>query len=279
MVNDARINNHLNPVDVHVIGGGALLQASVAASKMLNESKVSSSTLRYESLGTLRRYVKKRTNKHPNTAAYIIGLTGGIACGKTSIGARLEKLGAAVINCDQLGHRAYLPGTATFEQVVERFGSDVVSKEGTINRAALGAKVFKSSGELDALNGIVWPEIQRLALLEVDAAVERNDNCLTVCVLDAAVLLEARWEDVTDEVWVAVLPPHEAVSRVMKRDGRTKEDAERRIASQLSNQKRVDCAHVVLSTQWQPEETQLQVERAWSELQKRIKSEPPQHSL
>ena len=162
------------------------------ANKILDENKVSSSTLRYNTLGSLRKPPKKRSQQEQGGAAYVIGLTGGIACGKSSIAARLEKLGAAVVDCDKLGHKAYVPGTAAFKQVVERFGGEVVGEDGQINRPVLGAKVFgeNSLGGLEALNAIVWPEIERLATEEIAEAVKRNSGKRTVCVLDAAVLLE-----------------------------------------------------------------------------------------
>lgn len=151
-------------------------------------------------LGTLLASPSKRTSAHPE-GAYVIGLTGGIASGKTAIGKRLEKLGATVIDCDKLGHAAYEPGTATFAKVVERFGADIVDSSGVINRAVLASKVF--SGEhkksnLHDLNQIVWPEIERLAKVEIGKAVQANRPPTLpkpVCILDAAVLLEV-------SVWV-----------------------------------------------------------------------------
>lgn len=268
MVNDARIKNGLEPVSVHVIGGGVLLQASEGAGKTVNEAKVSSSILRYESLGSIRKAPGKPQAEQTPENAYIIGLTGGICCGKTSIAAQLEKLGAFVVNCDRLGHQAYLPGTDTFAKVVAHFGTDIVAPDGTIDRPSLGAKVFGAKGQLEALNAIVWPEIKRLAMAKISDAL-KDSTTLRVCVLDAAVLLEAGWEDMTHEVWVSIVPPEEAVERIVSRDGRSREDGRRRIDAQLSNQQRVDRAHVVFSTLWHRDQTQKQIEKAWKELQVR----------
>nr|CAB3232481.1 bifunctional coenzyme A synthase [Phallusia mammillata] len=276
VVNEERLKNGLNPLYVHVITGG-VLDTDVDLSKSTNESKVSSSTLRFAMLGTLLRAPNTRTStsNHPE-GAYVIGLTGGIASGKTAIGQRLAKLGATVIDCDKLGHKAYEPGTLTFEKVVKRFGSDIVDKSGAINRGILASKVFSGDDKktnLQDLNHIVWPEIERLAKIAITETVGQHQSQKLpkpVCILDAAVLLEAGWDKFTEEVWVSVVPPSEAVKRVMERDGRTEEDAENRLRSQITNAERVKKAHVVLSTLWAPEVTQKQVEKAWTLLSQRM---------
>ena len=163
----------------------------------MGESKFSSSTMRYELLGNLLKKPNP-SNDDAMKEAYIIGLTGGIASGKSSIAKRLRRLGAVVIDCDKLGHTAYEPGTETFEKVVKRFGIDIVSVSGHIDRKRLSDKVFSidSSGKrsnLDDLNAIVWPEIERLArerIAEAIASRSLKDSSKVVCVLDAAVLLE-----------------------------------------------------------------------------------------
>lgn len=124
---------------------------------------------------------------------YVIGLTGSIASGKSSIARRLEKLGANVVDCDKLGHLAYEPGTDTFTKVVERFGTDIVGSDGTIDRARLAGKVFtgdNKSENLSALNSIVWPAIEDLVRQTVIRNSKNSSN--QVHVLEAAVLIEVR---------------------------------------------------------------------------------------
>jgi len=236
---------------------------------VIKEDKISSSKLRYASLGTLR--VKPTRRDGRVKSRYVIGLTGGVASGKSSIAARLGALGACVIDCDKLGHQAYLPNTQAFRDIVTRFGDDVIAADGTIDRAQLAAKVFGNSDTsklaLNDLNAIVWPEIKRLALEKMTLS---DSNDMMVYVIEAAVLLEAGWTDMVDEVWCCVIPPQEAIKRVMKRDGRSEEQAEMRIKSQLSNEQRVAQSNVIFSTLWEREDTQIQVERAWKDLQKRI---------
>lgn len=178
---------------------GGLVSDDEGSESPTQESKFSSSTMRYQSLGNLRKNPNPRHDS-TLTGAYVIGLTGGMAAGKSSLAKRLCRLGAVVIDCDKLGHVAYEPGTETFKNVVTRFGSDIVSVSGTIDRKLLADKVFSvdASGKrsnLEDLNAIVWPEIERLARKQISEAIAKSSADETnkvVCVLDAAVLLEVR---------------------------------------------------------------------------------------
>lgn len=197
----------------------------------------------------------------------MIGLTGGSGSGKSSIARQLEVLGAVRIDCDNLGHEVYQPCTAAYHRVLEEFGSDLLNEDKTINRRVLGRKVFGNQERLRALTDIVWPEIALLVKNTISKAREEGKQ---VCVVDAAVLLEAGWTDMVHEVWVTIIPEEEAVSRITERDGVNTEDALRRLQSQWSNAKQVEHANVVLSTLWETEVTQKQVLKAWNLLQKRI---------
>lgn len=138
---------------------------------------------------------------------YIIGLTGGICSGKSTLCSYLETLGIPSINCDHLGHEAYKKGTQCFQQVVQAFGEDILTESGEeINRRALGAKVFASPVELAKLNGIVWPEIRRLILEDIQKHTEQGAKAI---VLDAAILLEAKWDELCHDVWVVIIPKEE----------------------------------------------------------------------
>ncbi|XP_070783038.1 bifunctional coenzyme A synthase [Enoplosus armatus] len=229
------------------------------------EEKISSSSLRSRLLGTLLTPPKDTSHLPP--LPYVIGLTGGSGSGKSSIARQLEALGAARIDCDKLGHEVYKPGTAAYHRVLEEFGSDLMNEDKTINRRALGRKVFGKQERLKALTDIVWPEIALLVKNRISKAREEGKQ---VCVVDAAVLLEAGWTDMVHEVWVTVIPEEEAVSRITERDGLNTEDAQRRLQSQWSNAKQIEHANVVLSTLWETEVTRKQVLKAWNLLQKRI---------
>jgi len=195
----------------------------------------------------------------------VIGLTGGIASGKSVVRQMLEARGAHVIDADLLGHEAYAPGSACHRDVVAAFGADVVAADGQIDRKALGAKVFgdATGGERKRLEGIVWPWMrgqmeQRLARLRADGE--------PVVVLEAAVLIEAAWDDLVDEVWLVAVPPALARERIIERNGLTAEQADARIAAQLTNEERARHARVVIENSGTLEELERRVDAEWQRI-------------
>ncbi|XP_074018787.1 bifunctional coenzyme A synthase [Numenius arquata] len=233
------------------------------------EEKISSSSLRQRLLGTLLRPPRQDPTlpSHP----YVIGLTGGTGSGKTSIARLLGHLGAFLIDADKLGHAVYVPGGPAYERVVATFGAEIVNEDRTINRKVLGAKVFGNQERLKSLTDIVWPEIARMVKEQIR---EADAQGKAVCVLDAAVLLEAGWQDMVHEVWTAIIPEEEAVKRIMARDGLSEEAARSRLRSQMTNSQRVEQSQVVLCTLWEPDITRAQVEKAWNLLQRRLAPPP-----
>lgn len=198
---------------------------------------------------------------------HVIGLTGGIASGKSTVTAFFRNHDVPVIDADLLGHRTYEPGTDTFAAVVSTFGNDLVAEDGTIDRRILGGKVFGKPEELKRLTDIVWPGIRRLASEELSEFETAGNN---LAVLEAAVLFEAGWEDLCDEIWVVVVEPDLAVERLASRNGLDPEAARARINSQLSNAERVSRAGVVIANNGSLEALNSRIEEAWSELQGRL---------
>ena len=227
---------------------------------------MSSTASRRRDLGKLLRPVVRRP-RSDIAKVYVIGLTGGIASGKSAIAKRLEKLGAEIVDADKLGHSAYEPGTEAYEEILKSFGEEVLNSDRTINRRHLGSVVFSDKERLRELNSIVWPKIMTKIREQIKDAEKKGCR---VCVIEAALLLEAGWDEAVDEVWVSVVPALEAVTRMKDRSGMTEEEAEKRLESQMKNKDRVRRANVVLSTLWEPECTQRQVERAWNGLVERI---------
>ncbi|XP_060704801.1 bifunctional coenzyme A synthase [Hemiscyllium ocellatum] len=228
------------------------------------EEKISSSTLRKRLLGSLLVPPKKNLKIAP--APYVIGLTGCMGSGKTSVRQYLQKMGATTIDADQLGHETYKPGGAAYHRIIQNFGQDILLKDGTINRNALGKSVFGNNAMLKRLTDIVWPETAILVKQKIDdAGVEGK----AICVVDAAVLLEAGWIDMVHEVWLLLMPEEEALKRIVSRDKLSENDAKKRLASQWSDAQRLRYANVVLCTLWEPDITEKQVQKAWQLLQKR----------
>ncbi|MBM4382235.1 MAG: dephospho-CoA kinase [Deltaproteobacteria bacterium] len=191
----------------------------------------------------------------------VLGLTGGIASGKSTVAKHLAQRGARVIDADKLGHRAYEPGTQAHREVIAAFGPEVRAADGTIDRAALGARVFGKPAELKRLTDIVWPEIRRLAEKEIAAI--RASDARAVVVLEAAVLFEAGWEPLVDEIWVAVVERAVAVARAVARGGLSAAQVEARIDSQLGNGERKKRAHVVLDNSGDEAALVLQLDAQW----------------
>ena len=198
-----------------------------------------------------------------------IGLTGGIASGKSTVVKQLEELGAATIDADLLGHQTYEPGTDTFRQVVEAFGEDLVAEDGTIDRSKLGPKVFGHPDGMKRLTDIVWPGIRALA----EAELSRLEAAGTeVAVLEAAVMIEAGWQDLVDEVWVVAVSRDTARERLMARNNFSAEEADKRIDSQITNDERLKHADVVISNDCSLEAARERVDRSWTGMQSGLNS-------
>lgn len=176
--------------------------------------------------------------------AKVICLTGGLASGKSTAAHYLKKQGAYVIDADVLGHRTYEPDSPAHAQVVAAFGQDVLAADGRIARKLLGGKVFGRPAELKKLTDIVWPAIRALAEGEIARA--RWARTARVIVLEAAVLFEAGWQDIGDEVWVNIVDREVAIARAMLRDNIPQSAIESRLDAQLSNAERIARADLVI---------------------------------
>ena len=193
----------------------------------------------------------------------MICLTGGLASGKSTAVKHLATKGAIVIDADLLGHQAYNPGTAAFDEVITSFGEEVRGGDGQIDRKALGGKVFGKPEALRKLTDIVWPEIRRLAELELAAIADSNSEAIVV--LEAAVLFEAGWEDIGEEIWVLTVDRETAIERSMARDKAPRDAVERRLDSQLSNEVRTSRADVVITNDDSVARMLAQIDSAYAE--------------
>lgn len=204
----------------------------------------------------------------PRRSLFTIGLTGGIASGKSHIAADLHALGAAAVDADKLGHEAYRRGTPTFNAIVSRFGPAVVSAAGEIDRAALGKIVFSDAAQMSALTDIVWPAIGELLRARLESAERAGAS---VAVVEAAVMLEAGWQRHVDEIWVAWVPREVAIERLMRRNALSREAADVRLDAQWTNEQRLQFATVDINTDRPREQTQELVRMHFLAAQRRAK--------
>jgi len=186
-----------------------------------------------------------------------VGLTGGIACGKSTVAAMMRELGCCVLDADALAHRLLEPGQPAYDEVVREFGEQARAANGGIDRVKLAAIVFADAARLERLNRIVHPRVREALHRELDALERRGPHC--VAVVEAALLLEAGYEGDFDRLVVAWCKPEQQVERLLAR-GMTPEEAERRIASQMPlSQKRrmaddeIDCSGSLEHTRGQVE--------------------------
>lgn len=190
----------------------------------------------------------------------IIGLTGGIASGKSSVALLLAQLGASIVDADQLARDAVLPGTEAYTAIVEQFGPAILNSEGSLDRKRLGELIFSDPEAKRRLEAIVHPAIQRLA--------EKNLSCLRekevkVAVYMAALLVEAGAMNRVDEIWVVYLDGESQLQRLMSRDSLTREDALRRIDSQMPMEQKKSYGKVVIDNSGSWEDTERQVRKVW----------------
>jgi dephospho-CoA kinase len=193
----------------------------------------------------------------------VIGLTGGIASGKSVVSQMLGEQGAVVLDADKVGHEAYVRGSGCYDAVVAAFGADVVGPDGEIDRKALGGKVFGQPDQRRRLEGIVWPWMR--STMDLRLGVLRAAG-VPVVVLEAAVLIEADWVPLVDQVWLVTVPPDIARQRIVQRNGLTPEQADARIAAQLTNEERATHAQVIIENSGTLEELRASVLAVWERL-------------
>lgn len=196
----------------------------------------------------------------------LLGLTGGIASGKSLVAARLSELGAVVVDADRLAREAVAPGTRGLAKVVAEFGDGVRSPDGSLDRAALGAIVFGHPDRLAALEAIVHPEVQRLAAAAFRAAGEADPDAIVV--YDVPLLAEnaERLAEQFDAIIVVTAPEDERVRRMVDDRGMTEDAARARIAAQATEAERLALADHVIDNSGSRAATLAQVDDLWREL-------------
>ncbi len=192
---------------------------------------------------------------------FVIGLTGGIATGKTLVSETLRDLGATIINADLVGHEAYLPRTETWQAVVDAFGTDILDEDDQIVRPRLGAIVFSDPSKLEQLNSIVHPRIYAMISDRID---DLKSEGVDTVVVEAALLIEAGWTPLVDEIWVLTSPIEQVYSRLMGR-GMTRDQAQARVESQMPQDERVTHADIVIANDGGEAELKSAVREHWDQ--------------
>lgn len=195
----------------------------------------------------------------------IIGLTGGIGSGKSLVTEILVELGAELVNADLLGHRIYLPGREAWQDIINAFGQEVVAPDQTIDRKKLGPIVFGNKKALEKLNSITHPRIYDEAAKEI-AAIRTRKGDQGILVFEAAILIEAKWTALVDYIWVVAADREVVIQRLIERNQMTREAAEARIDSQLSNEERAKYADVVIMNNDTVDILKQQVMTSWQKL-------------
>jgi dephospho-CoA kinase len=192
---------------------------------------------------------------------YLIGLTGNIACGKSTVVAMLKELGAQVLDADQVARAVVEPGEPAYEGVVAAFGARILTAPGgAIDRPALGRIVFGDAAELRRLEAIVLPAVHAT----IERWLEQQRQAGTpVAVLDAIKLIEGGWPERCDAVWVVSCRPEQQLERLVGQRGMSPADAQARIAAQGAQAEKLAHADVVIENSGGLEATRAQVLAAW----------------
>ncbi len=186
--------------------------------------------------------------------SFVLGLTGGTGSGKTTIANYLKTLGAEIIDADQVAREVVLPNTVGLRRLSQNFGTDILKVDGSLDRKKLGKMVFSDENKLTLLNQIMQPLILQNILEHLVQA-----KAAKLVVLDAPLLLEQHYQKYCDAVMVVQTSPQVQLKRIMARDHLTLNDAQKRIASQMAPDKRVELADVVIDSSKTVEETRKQV--------------------
>ncbi len=205
-----------------------------------------------------------------NKKTFILGLTGGIASGKSAAAEYLGSLGATVLDADAISHQLTGPEGGALEAIRTHFGSEIFEANGMLNRRALGAIVFSSPAQRRALEGIIHPMVQRRMLMDID---EARKNGVEVVVLNVPLLFESAMDALCNETWVMALDKDRQVRRVMARDALSREEALARVDSQMPLEEKIARANRVIQTGRPIEQTRQELSQLYRDLRKRIANE------
>ncbi len=198
--------------------------------------------------------------------ALIIGLTGGIVSGKSTVARMFKDLGAKIVDADKLGHKVILPQGAAWKRIIKIFGKDILKKDQTINREKLGKIVFANQNLLKKLNKITHPEIIKLIKKEISLAKDDSKEEKKILIIDAALIYETKIDRLMDKIIVVYLDEEEQLKRLIKRNNLSEKEALQKIKSQIPLKEKIEIADYVIDNSNSLDKTKEQVETIWQEI-------------
>jgi dephospho-CoA kinase len=193
-----------------------------------------------------------------------VGLTGGIACGKSTVAQMFVRLGGHLIDFDKLAHEVQEPGKPVWQDVVNCFGSEILLPDRKIDRNKLAAIVFNNPERLRRLNTIVHPRVFEEWCARLDIIKIQNPHAIIFS--DVPLLFEGRMQHLFDLTILVMIEPEEQIDRLMARNGVTREEAEKRLKSQMPISEKIGLANIVIENKGTPAQTEIIVAKVWQEL-------------
>jgi dephospho-CoA kinase len=194
----------------------------------------------------------------------LIGLTGGIASGKSTVADLLRGKGAVLIDADVIAREIVQPGEDAYREIVAEWGPDVLQPDGTLDRPKLGAIIFADKTARAKLNAMTHERV-RSRMLDRAESLRRSASPPPAAVLDIPLLFENRLEKLVEETWVVFLDPHHQLDRLMRRNGFSHQEAEARIAAQLPLSKKAQLATRIIDNNGDLGALRAEVDRVWRE--------------
>ena len=199
-----------------------------------------------------------------------VGLTGGIASGKSTVARMFVALGAHLIDFDKLAHEVQEPGKTAWQEIIKYFGDGILNQDDTINRNRLSQIVFTDRKKLEALNNIVHPLVFNLWQERLDEIKKQEKHAIVLS--DVPLLFEGKTQDLFDLTMLILISPEEQISRLIERNSVSHEDAEQRLKSQMPIADKIGLADIVIDNQSDVSQTEKKVVEIWQQLKSREKN-------
>jgi len=193
----------------------------------------------------------------------VVGLTGNIGSGKSSVARFLKEMGARVIDTDQVARDVVAPGTPGLQQIIEHFGTGVLNADGTLDRPQMAQIVFSNPDALKGLTSIVHPAIRAKVLKYITDY--KNNHDAPLLAIEAPLLIESGMHRIVDQVWLVTVDAQTQIQRVINRDAATAEQVASRLAAQMPQEDKLPYARKVIDNSGTPEATLQQVRQIWSD--------------